>query len=176
MTFGFAHELIEQFGTFDVEEVRGRTGLLAERMGDGLRDHRLAGPWRAIQQDPAWGFEAVRFELLAMDERQFNRVTHLRDLLIQATDHLVRRLRYLSQLQTRGPRIHRDRRERHVRLGVHEHELTRPHTASRQSLRRPDDNPLPRPHRHNKPIGIKRVDHRHHGTGLPLAKNRHDDE
>ena len=68
-------------------------------MGDRLGDHRLACPWRPVEQNPAWGFKPVGREFLAVNERQLDGIANLGDLLIQSADHLVGRLWNLGQLQ-----------------------------------------------------------------------------
>jgi hypothetical protein len=88
LALGLADVLVQQLGALDVEEVgldtvvAGlRRDLLRERVGDGLRDQRLAAPRGPVQQDALRRLQLVLLEQLGVQERQLDRVADRLDLL-----------------------------------------------------------------------------------------------
>src|SRR5439155_10223885 len=64
-------------------EVRIRLG------GDRLREERLAGPRRSVEEDALRGLDAESFEELRVTQREFDHLPHLADLLAEPADVLV---------------------------------------------------------------------------------------
>src|SRR3954447_17996183 len=100
---GLADVLVEQLRSLDVEEV-GPTlalaalrDLLGQRVGDRLRDQRLATPRRAVEQDALRRLELVLEEQLLVQERQLDGITDLLDLVAEAADVGVADVRHLFE-------------------------------------------------------------------------------
>ena len=60
-----------------------------ERVGDRLRDERLAATGRAVQQDALRRLQLVLLEQVAVEVRQLDRVLDHLDLLVEAADVVV---------------------------------------------------------------------------------------
>ena len=95
---GFTHELVEQFGTLDVEEVTlGFPGVLAPQFGhllgqrirDGLGDQRLTAAGRTVEQHTLGRTQRVFAVEVLVQERQLHGIADLLDLAGQTTDIAV---------------------------------------------------------------------------------------
>jgi hypothetical protein len=87
-----ADELLDELGASHLDE-RGVCLVC-----DGLRQHRLAGAGRAVQQHAGGRVDTDRIELLGADERLFDGLADLADLLFESADVVVHRLGALFDL------------------------------------------------------------------------------
>src|SRR5205814_1074382 len=96
-----ADVLVEQLRAFDVEEVGPALALAAlghllrQRVGDSLRDQRLAATGWAVEQDPLRWLELVLEEQVLVQERQLDRVADRLDLVAETADVVVADVRDL---------------------------------------------------------------------------------
>ena len=141
LTLGLADVLVEQLGAFDVDEVRAPLALadlvgdlLGERVGDGLRDQRLAAPGRPVEQDALRRRQAVLGEQLVVQERQLDRVGDRLDLGVEAADVGVRDVGHLLEQQVldlgAGQLL-----EQHVRARVEPQEVAAAQARATQHAR-----------------------------------------
>ena len=92
LALGLADELAQQLRTLDVEERRrasldaGGAGRIGQRGGHGLGDEGLTAAWRAVEQQPLGGAQAVGVEQLGVGEGQLEGIADLLDLGSQAAD------------------------------------------------------------------------------------------
>ena len=136
--FALAVELRHDLRSRDGMEVRIRLG------GDRLREERLAGPRRSVEEDALRGLDAESFEELRVTQREFDHLPHLADLLAEPADVLVvdlgdlRRFflrRLLCDLDFRplldqdGVRARRERGDDEVELAAHDADAQ--HVAAR---------------------------------------------
>ncbi len=102
LAFGLPHELVEQLGALDVEEVRLplRTADGAgQRRGNGAGDQGLAAAGRAVEQHALRGPQPVLAVQLRVEERQLDGVADLLDLRLEPADVAVVGVRLLLEDQ-----------------------------------------------------------------------------
>ena len=72
---------------------RALADLVGQRLRHGLRDERLAAPWRPIEEHALRRLQSVLLEQLRVQEGQLDRVADRLDPTLQAPDVLVRDVR-----------------------------------------------------------------------------------
>mmetsp|Transcript_22292 Transcript_22292/g.53383 ORF Transcript_22292/g.53383 Transcript_22292/m.53383 type:complete len:281 (-) Transcript_22292:263-1105(-) len=94
-----AHVLLHELAADDTDEARVRS------VGHGARGERLAGAWRAIQQDALRGVNAELHEALGVQHRQLQHLAQLLDLVLVAADVVVRDVGLLLDSHHRHCRV-----------------------------------------------------------------------
>ena len=104
LTLGLAHELIEQLGALNVQEVAAgirtrvqRGGAGGQGVRHGLSNHGLTVTGRTVQQNTLGRCQVVALKNLGVQVGQLHRVANLLDLRAQATDLAVGDVRNLFQ-------------------------------------------------------------------------------
>jgi hypothetical protein len=95
----FSIVLLHELGTADADEAA--VGVV----GDGAGEERLSGSGRAIEEDTLRLGDAEGVEEFGVLDGQLDDLLDLLDLLIQAADHLVRRVGDLLDHHERDERV-----------------------------------------------------------------------
>ena len=85
----FSDVLLDQLGSGHPDE--GAVGV----MGDGASEEGLSGAWRSVEKNSLGLSDAESFEDFRMFDRQLDDLLDFLDLLLEAADHVERRIRNL---------------------------------------------------------------------------------